>query len=223
MLHLVADHPVALDSGGFVASLLYRGSPFTVAQFMDLQGHRVEHYLRCIDKMPDLTRFPLIGIGSMCRRHVEDDEIGILRIVEEPDRAFRSTRWQFHCFGLKTSGMRELRQHPRVQSVDSQAWGLEARIDARNAGISKSDAYPAKVMERCYRDQLGHLHRPDYAFRGPVSPIRFRQAVTSTSPFEARIEEAAGEMRALFEAGEIEWSDMAPERVLEWAMQTDDD
>ena len=140
ILHLVTQHPVALDSGGFVASVLYRGSPFTVPQYMDLcaaapwtwfasmdvtcepeiagdeetvqdriagtvrlnreclrearergiadrfvpvvQGYRVEHYLRCIDKMPDLSRFPLMGIGSMCRRHVEDDEVGILRIVE---------------------------------------------------------------------------------------------------------------------------------------------
>ncbi len=159
MLRLVAEHPVSLDSGGFVASVLYRGSPFTVPQYMELcaaapwqwfasldmtcepeiaadeetvrdriagtvrlnreclrearergiadrfvpviQGHRVEHYLRCIDRMPDLSGFALIGVGSMCRRHVQDDEVGILRIVEELDRAFRGTRCRFHCFGLK--------------------------------------------------------------------------------------------------------------------------
>ncbi len=66
-----------------------------------IQGHRVEHYLRCIDRMPDLSGFALIGVGSMCRRHVQDDEVGILRIVEELDRAFRGTRCRFHCFGLK--------------------------------------------------------------------------------------------------------------------------
>lgn len=36
MLRLVAQHPVSLDSGGFVASVLYRGSPFTVPQYMEL-------------------------------------------------------------------------------------------------------------------------------------------------------------------------------------------
>ena len=276
MLHLVTQHPVALDSGGFVASVLYRGSPFTVPQYMDLcaaapwtwfasmdmtcepeiagdeetvqdrfagtvrlnreclrearergiadrfvpvvQGHRVEHYLRCIDKMPDLSRFPLIGIGSMCRRHVEDDEVGILRIVEALDRAFRGTKCRFHCFGLKTTWMSELRAHPRVRSVDSQAWGMHARIDARKAGISKSNAYLATVMADWYRDQLRYLRQPNYIFRTHPEPLRFATGRPPSSDLEARLAEAADEMRTLFEAGEIEWSDMTPARVLDWAM-----
>ena len=274
MLHLVAQHPVSLDSGGFVASVLYRGFPFTVPQYMELcaaapwqwfasmnmtckpeiaadeeavrdriagtvrlnheclrearmrgiadrfmpviQGHRVEHYLRCLDRMPELTAFPLVGIGSMCRRHVEDDEIGILRVVDELDRAFRGTRCRFHCFGLKTTGMSELRQHPRVASVDSQAWGLSARISARKAGISKSNAYLAGVMERWYAEQRRLLMQPDYAFRSHVDPIRFWDLPEPPSAFEVRLQEAAEEMRELYEGGEIEWGDLRPLRMLEW-------
>src|ERR1700712_2289172 len=35
-LHLVWQHPVYLDSGGFVSAVLYRGYPWTVAHYMDL-------------------------------------------------------------------------------------------------------------------------------------------------------------------------------------------
>lgn len=273
-LNLVAQHPVALDSGGFVASVLYRGFNFSVPQYMDLcaaapwqwfasldmtcepeiagdeevvrdriagtvrlnreclrearergiadrfvpviQGHRVEHYLRCLDQMPDLSSFPLIGIGSMCRRHVEDDELGILRIVDELDRAFRGTRCRFHLFGIKTTGMSELRQHPRVRSVDSQAWGLHARISARKAGISKTNAYLAGVMERWYSEQKRLLAQPGYAFRAPVAPLRFRDLPEPASPFEARLREAAEELRELHQDGEIEWTDLSPLRLLEY-------
>ncbi len=35
-LPLVAQHPVSLDSGGFVAAVRYRGYPWTVAHYTDL-------------------------------------------------------------------------------------------------------------------------------------------------------------------------------------------
>ena len=152
---------------------------------------------------------------------VEDDEIGIPRVVDELDRAFRGTCCRFHCFGLKTTGMSELRQHPRVASVDSQAWGLSARINARKAGISKSNAYLARVMERGYAEQRRLLAQPNYAFRSPVTPVRFRDLPEPPSAFEARRQEAAEEMRELYEAGEIEWSDLSPLRVLEWVSLDD--
>ncbi len=105
--------------------------------------------------------------------------------------------------------MSELRQHPRVQSVDSQAWGLSARIDARKAGISKSNAYLAGVMERWYREQLRQLHQPGYAFRSRVAPLRHRDVPQPSVPLEARLQEATEDLRALYEAGEVEWSDLA--------------
>jgi hypothetical protein len=145
-LSLVEQHPVYLDSAGFVAAKLYNGFDFTVEAYIDLcaaapwrwfasmdmcvepaiarddeavrdriagtvrlnrecllraddrgiahrlmpviQGHRIDDYLRCIDRMPYVADFPLIGVGSMCRRHVDDPEVGILRVVDELDRAF---------------------------------------------------------------------------------------------------------------------------------------
>ena len=46
-----------------------------------IQGWRPEHYLRCIDRMPFVLDFPLVGVGSMCRRHVGGAN-GILRVLE---------------------------------------------------------------------------------------------------------------------------------------------
>ena len=55
-----------------------------------IQGWKAGHYLRCIDRMPFVLDAPLVGVGSMCRRHVQGEN-GILRIVDELDRAFAGT------------------------------------------------------------------------------------------------------------------------------------
>lgn len=49
MLRLIAQHPVSLDSGGFVASVLYRGSPFTVPQYMELCAAALWQWFASLD------------------------------------------------------------------------------------------------------------------------------------------------------------------------------
>jgi hypothetical protein len=279
-LHLVREHPVHLDSAGFVAAVLYRGFDFTVDAYMNLcaaapwrwfasmdmcvepeiardeeaildrisgtvrlnrecliraddrgiahrllpviQGYRAEHYLRCIDRMPWLPEFPLIGIGSMCRRHVQDPQVGILHITDQLDRAFAGTNCRFHLFGLKTTGIGALRQHPRIASCDSQAYGITARRDAHQHRRSKTDAYLAALMVKWYQKQRQLLSEPGYAFRPPIGPRKPLSLAASESPFDAPITEAAEEIRRLYEAGEAEWADLTPGRILEWAFDDDD-
>jgi hypothetical protein len=278
-LRLVHEHPVHLDSAGFVASMLYNGFDFMVDAYIDLcaaapwrwfasmdmcvepeiardeeavrdriagtvrlnrecllraddrgiahrlmpviQGYRVEHYLRCIDRMPFLSEFRVIGVGSMCRRHVEDSEIGILRIVDELDRTFEGTDCRVHLFGLKTTGMSAIRGHPRVSSCDSQAYGVAARRQAHQNNASKTNTYLARLMSDWYRTQQRLLAAPNFAFQPPTAPAR-RQS-PPLKAFDARIANAAEELRRLYEAGEIEWPDLSPPRVLEWAFLDGDE
>ena len=188
-----------------------------------IQGRHPTDYLRCIERMFDLTPFPLVGVGSMCRRSVGGDD-GILRVVDRLDRAFEGTGVRLHLFGLKTTGMAEVRGHPRVASVDSQAFGTAARWNARKGGFSKSNAYLAQVMTGWYREQQRLLAARGFAFRAPVTPL---PALPAADPWpippdlQLRIADAMEELRRLHEDGEIEWSDVSAQRALEWAFLDD--
>ena len=179
-----------------------------------IQGWQVDDYLRCIDLMFDLDQFPVVGVGSMCRRHVEGPA-GILQVVHELDQALGDSPVRLHLFGLKSQGMAEVRAHPRVFGFDSQAYGVAARQNARKAGVSKSDAYLAREMERWYRRQRALLDAPGYQFRAPRRPA-LSPIPEPDDPLEARLAQAREELRELHEAGEIEWPDLTPLRLLEW-------
>lgn len=272
-LRLVRDHPVALDSAGFVAAARYNGFPWCVDEYLDLcaaaprrwfasqdrcvepeiardeeavrdrisgtvrlnvlcrngadergiadrfvpviQGWEAEQYLRCLDRMPFAPDYPLVGVGSMCCRHIGGDH-GILRVIDELDRSFDGSNTRLHLFGLKSQGMEAVRGHPRVASVDSQAWGIEGRQQARKARRGKSNAFLATAMASWYERQHARLDIPNYVFTTPVHAIAPKES-PSLNPIEARIADAAEELRQLHERGEIEWTDVSALAVYEAA------
>lgn len=167
-----------------------------------IQGWEARHYLRCLDRMWGvIDGRPIIGIGSMCRRHVHGQQ-GILQIIEALDReAPKGVR--FHLFGLKSDGAEILRQHPRVASMDSQAYGTEARMRAMRSGVSKTNAYLADVMAEWWEGQEARLSLPGWHFQPPTDLLdlipRHRNEI------EARIACAAEELRELHEDGELDW------------------
>ncbi len=73
----------------------------------------------------------LVGVGSVCRREVRGSE-GILRVVGALHQAL-PPHVKLHLFGVKSAALRELAGHPRVFSIDSQAWGTAARNAALRA------------------------------------------------------------------------------------------
>ena len=171
-----------------------------------IQGWEVRHYLRCLDRLSRYVEgFKLLGVGSMCRRHVEG-QTGILQVVDALDRAL-PTDVRLHLFGLKSEGMAQVRGHPRIASVDSQAYGVRARQLALEGNHSKSEAFVASVMEGWYRDQAARLNRPGYRFREPTALLGLGCPVAANDP-EEQIANSAELLRDLHEAGEIEWTDV---------------
>ncbi len=83
-----------------------------------LQGFTRDDYVRCADMYDaagvDLTREPLVGLGSICRRSATE-EIG--RVVAE----LHSMGIRLHGFGIKTTGLRKYGH--LLTSADSMAWG----------------------------------------------------------------------------------------------------
>lgn len=88
-----------------------------------LQGWRVDDYLRHIDgydrRGVDLTRYPTVGVGSVCRRGATDQIVRVLGRV----RAEIGPR--LHGFGVKSGAYASAARH--LTSADSMAWSFRAR------------------------------------------------------------------------------------------------
>jgi hypothetical protein len=184
-----------------------------------IQGWEPDHYLRCLDRLSGvLGGYQLVGVGSMCRRHVEGVR-GVLQVVDALDRA-APAGMRFHLFGLKSQAAGELRGHPRIASVDSQAYGVRARQLAIEAQCSKSEAFVADVMASWYRQQADRLTTAGYAFRHPTPLLPFDPR--PCDGIEKRIALHREHLRMLHESGEIDWQDVNPLHAY-YALADDDD
>src|SRR5262249_10265542 len=107
----------------------------TVASFLDLrdrapdlpfipvlQGWTLDDYRRCIELYArvgtDLTRAPVVGLGSVCRRQATAE-------LETITRTLAGLGIRLHGFGVKTGGLDRYGRF--LVSADSMAWSFAAR------------------------------------------------------------------------------------------------
>lgn len=87
-----------------------------------LQGWQLADYLRCASMYADagvnLSDFPVVGVGSVCRRQATDEIGEIFETLSGLDI-------DMHGFGVKKAGLRRYGQF--LSSADSMAWSFEAR------------------------------------------------------------------------------------------------
>lgn len=123
-----------------------------------LQGWQPDDYLHCADLMSRFTDLPdLVGIGSVCRRHLAGPA-GAAAVVERLDAALPA-HVRFHLFGVKGAVAHALRGHPRIASVDSQAYDAAARQEALkrrrvDPGFSCTISFRSEHLRRWH----GQLH-----------------------------------------------------------------
>ncbi|WP_229069004.1 hypothetical protein [Actinoplanes sp. DH11] len=88
-----------------------------------VQGWTPGDYLRCVDRYQragiDLTRMPLVGVGSVCRRQSTVQVGDILTALHQAGLT------RLHGFGFKTLGL--ARHGHLLASADSMAWSAQAR------------------------------------------------------------------------------------------------
>jgi hypothetical protein len=183
-----------------------------------LQGWHPHHYLRCLERMPWVLDRPIVGTGSMCRRHVHGEH-GVLHVLDVLDRAFSGSDAKWHLFGLKSQAIALAAQHPRVASTDSQAYGVAARQTARKAKASKTDAMVAATMACWYRQQMALI-----LARPPLPPTQAWDAPAITTPksaIKSRVAETMERLRELHEDGEVEWTDVSSQAAYEMAFLDD--
>lgn len=122
-----------------------------------LQGWHPEDY--CRGPIYD-ERFEwpmLVGIGSVCRRHLHG-RAGLLAVMDALD-AHVPRSVQFHLFGVKSQAIAAVAKHfpGRVASIDSMAWNMQARWIGHHQNIPTDARMRTEVMTAWYQRQLAHL------------------------------------------------------------------
>ncbi|MFD6967163.1 hypothetical protein [Streptomyces sp. NPDC059949] len=116
-----------------------------------LQGWLRPHYFRCVEKFMaagvDLTKEPLVGVGSICRRPSTFTASWILEDLH-------AAGLNLHAFGYKKTGLDV--SWPHVVSADSMAWSKGGRYE-RTCGTHNSEANCLVYATRWRADLLDHL------------------------------------------------------------------
>lgn len=116
-----------------------------------LQGWRCDDYLEHLDEyhraIPfPLSRFRLVGVGSVCRRQGTEEALNILR-------SLRQHGLKLHGFGFKIDGLRnggcEL-----LASADSMAWSKQARHKAPLPGCQHAACNNCLRFALNWRDRV---------------------------------------------------------------------
>ncbi|MDX3165971.1 hypothetical protein PV516_19475 [Streptomyces scabiei] len=93
-----------------------------------LQGWELQDYLDCVrlysEAGIDLTREPVVGLGSVCRRQATAE-------IAELVSSLSALGLRLHGFGVKTAGVADYGD--QLMSSDSMAWSFGARYEQRLA------------------------------------------------------------------------------------------
>lgn len=120
-----------------------------------LQGYSVGDYLRCLDMMsavwdrwtPWLAAPKLIGLGSVCRRHLHHPQHGLFPILMGLEGNL-PTGSRLHLFGVKGTCLEEIKHLPWIASTDSMSWDFSSRVKARQARCSNTIQHRSTEMSR---------------------------------------------------------------------------
>src|SRR3546814_13549260 len=103
----------------------------------------------------------------MCRRPIHGPE-GLVAVVDHLDQILPRGK-RLHLFGVKGEALPYLTGFAhRIASIDSQAYGVSARISAHRQGRSKTDPFVADHMQHWLRVQQDRLREAPR--RLPVAP-----------------------------------------------------
>lgn len=111
-----------------------------------LQGWTLDDYERCLEMYAragiDLTGYPLVGVGSVCRRQATGE-------IEHILARLHRVGLRLHGFGVKIGGLR--RYADVLTSADSMAWSYRARMAGPQAGCThRSCANCLRFASRWY-------------------------------------------------------------------------
>jgi len=118
-----------------------------------LQGRTASDYERSLELtmqvwerwQPWVDKPALIGIGSVCRRHLHDPKEGLYAVLDRLEGLFPAGS-RAHLFGVKGAALEQVKMMPWIASADSMAYDFGARINARKAGVSNTIEHRSREM-----------------------------------------------------------------------------
>jgi len=164
-----------------------------------IQGRFPAEYLRCAREMGIDNDTRLIGLGSVCRRHLHGPD-GVLAILDVLDRELPS-KVQLHLFGLKgagTLGVLTARYPGRIYSTDSMAWDASVR---RACPVGRTQEMRAEAMQQWYWREMRQLQ--DFRSR----PLLVFPAAGDESSEAVAIEALGKALGDLIVSGDITYQD----------------
>jgi len=152
----VAEHQERTIDNWLTLSTLIPGMFIPV-----LQGWEPDDYLRHLDAYADrgidLTSFPTVGLGTVCRRQDTATAAGIVGRLA-------GHGLELHGFGIKTTGIAEYGD--LLHSADSMAWSYAARVrpvrlpGCHHAKCNHCRVWAYQWAERARRSQPDHSSVP---------------------------------------------------------------
>lgn len=160
----VADHQArTVENFAHLTQLWEERAPGRECPIMPvLQGWALGDYMACVDLYDaagvDLWEYPVVGVGSVCRRQATGQIAEIFRTLAQLDLPL-------HGFGVKTAGLS--RYGRWLSSADSLAWSFQARRSAPLPGCSgHKNCANCMVYALAWRDRV--LSTASAADDGPL-------------------------------------------------------
>jgi hypothetical protein len=107
-----------------------------------IQGRTVDDYRYSLELLRGvwdtwsgwLSEPALIGVGSMCRRHLDHPTEGVFAILEGI-KDYLPPGSKLHVYGVKGPALTRLAKMGYIASADSMAWDVSTRMSAVKAGV----------------------------------------------------------------------------------------
>jgi hypothetical protein len=119
------------------------------------QGFFAEEYAHCAEQLGIGPGTALVGIGSVCRRHLHGPD-GVIAIMEALDDVLpHGTR--VHLYGLKGNSLAALARFAhRIESTDSMAYDMAVR---RSTPVGRTQYMRAVAMVEWHAREMQRLHQ----------------------------------------------------------------
>lgn len=119
-----------------------------------LQGWEAGDYCRGPIYERDFRWPALVGVGSVCRRHLTG-RAGLINVLEALNTALPK-HVKLHLFGVKSQAIAKLvSEFPgRIASIDSMAYNMQARWDAHHGQFSCTSIVRSEAMAKWYQRQI---------------------------------------------------------------------
>jgi hypothetical protein len=116
-----------------------------------LQGWTMQDYLRCWDMYEaagvDLGEYPVVGLGSVCRRQATGEIAHLVSTLRE-----RDPRISLHGFGVKAGGLNRIAH--LLNSADSMAWSFRARRQPPLPGCTHASCANCLKYALAWRERI---------------------------------------------------------------------